>query len=60
MPAQQEWPYATPVDPPAPTLIVDDNPEVGRLLGPDGRLAKIVRAKPNRPAGFIPPSQPPR
>lgn len=47
------------VEPPAPTLVIDDNPEIGRILGPDGRLAKIVRARPDRPAGFIPPSREP-
>ena len=37
---------------PQPKLEVEDNPEVGRLHGPDGRLIKIVRAKPDRPVGF--------
>jgi hypothetical protein len=36
----------------------EENPEVGRLLGPDGKLAKIVRAKEERPAGFRPEERP--
>ncbi len=42
------------IEPAAPTLTVDDNPEVGRILGPDGRLAKVVRAKPERTIGYKP------
>jgi hypothetical protein len=52
--ALRPWPAATPVNAPAPQLVVDDNPEVGRLLGPDGQLARIVRAKPERQIGFRP------
>jgi hypothetical protein len=39
---------------PRPTVFLDENPEVGRLLGPDGNLARIVRARPERPLGFRP------
>jgi hypothetical protein len=42
------------VDPPTPTLIVGENPKVGELLGPDGRPARIVKAKPERTIGFRP------
>jgi hypothetical protein len=42
------------MEPHKPTVTVEDNPEVGRLLGPDGRLVKIVRAKPERRVGFRP------
>lgn len=41
------------VDPPSTVQVdVADNPEVGRLLGPDGQLIKIIRAKPDHPIGF--------
>ncbi len=36
------------------TVWEDDNPEIGRILGPDGRLIRIVRAKPERRVGFRP------
>ncbi len=36
------------------TVWPTDNPEVGRILGPDGTLAKIVRAKPERTVGYKP------
>jgi hypothetical protein len=42
------------MEPPQPQATVSDNPEVGRLLGPDGKLAKIVRAKPERTIGYKP------
>lgn len=37
--------------PPAPILDVADNPEVGRLYGPAGHLALIVRARTTVPFG---------
>jgi hypothetical protein len=40
------------------TVYEQDNPEVGRILGPDGTLAKVVRAKEERPAGFRPEERP--
>lgn len=42
------------MEPPQPQATVGDNPEVGRILGPDGKLAKIVRAKTEREIGFKP------
>jgi hypothetical protein len=42
-------------NPPSNVTVWDDpNPEVGRLLGPNGQVAKIVRAKPDHPIGFRP------
>lgn len=38
--------------PPAPTLDVEDNPEVGRLYGPTGDLISIVRVRAEVPFGF--------
>lgn len=40
-------------DPPqAPLLACEENPEVGRLYGPDGSLVSIVRARATVPFGF--------
>ncbi len=47
------WRWVTgTTDAPKPQLTIEANPEVGRMLGPDGKLAKIVRAKPDWPIGF--------
>lgn len=53
---KDDWYWSTSrIDPPSTvTVWPDGNPEVGRLLGPDGRLARIVRAKPERAIGFKP------
>lgn len=53
---RQEWVWSdSRVQPPSTLQVsVDENPEVGRLLGPNGELAKIVRAKPDHPVGFRP------
>lgn len=43
---------AQPGIPPAPTLVEEENLEVGRLYGPDGSLLAIVRARATVPFGF--------
>jgi len=59
MAVRNDWIWsASGITPPSDRqVVIEDNPEVGRILGPDGKLAKIVRARPERPAGFIPPSR---
>jgi hypothetical protein len=53
---RSEWVWQNAgVSPPSTyNVTVEENPEVGRLHGPDGQLIKIVRAKPEHPAGFQP------
>lgn len=46
------WQDAQHQAPEAPALIVEENPEVGRLYGPAGELLAIVRARPAVPFGF--------
>jgi len=48
------WSASRTSPPSTVTVWPEDNPEVGRLLGPDGRLAKVVRAKPERTIGYKP------
>lgn len=38
--------------PDAPVLAVQENPEIGRLFGPNGELLSIVRARPVVSFGF--------
>jgi hypothetical protein len=40
--------------PPSPSTVVDENPVVGRLLGPKGETIRVVRARPEQPFGFGP------
>lgn len=38
--------------PDAPTLDVEENPEIGRIYGPDGALISVVRVRDEIPFGF--------
>ncbi len=41
------------VNPPSTMTVWDEgNPEIGRILGPNGNIIRIVRAKPERQVGF--------
>jgi hypothetical protein len=57
--ARADWIWQEAPVPETPTVTVGDNPEVGRLYGPDGRLVRIVRARTERPVGFRPTPPPP-
>jgi hypothetical protein len=51
---QGEWVWsASRVHPPSTvTVWEDDNPEVGRILGPKGQLLRVVRARKEKKVGF--------
>jgi hypothetical protein len=53
---RSDWVWrSSDVSPPSTyNVTLDENPEVGRLHGPDGQLVKIVRAKPEYPTGLRP------
>lgn len=55
-----EWVWSeSGISPPSNVTVwpQDTNPEVGRLFGPDGNLAKVVRVRPDHPIGFRPDHQ---
>lgn len=48
----ERWPHRTSDDPDQPKLEVEENPVVGRILGPRGETIRVVRARATVLFGF--------